>query len=639
MTTKPKAKKFRIKRSAQPAATEGAPAPTAPAPASNLAEDLSPEVNAQFTPAEEAQPDAPEAPPEPEMPQVAAVSETKPAPADSDRAARRQARLNRSAERRAKLTSVSDTPDNDPMPTSTEEDMGGLAAAMETPGETPAAPQAAAKPRSTTAPPSSIPPPAAAALPPEQEIAQIRQEGLTGRQLRMARRLAQKHGMAATSDYDAVRLLRSQGLDPFRRSNMLDMAAPDAPVAATTGKVQLPQTQPAGTQNLPSMETASPTERRVREIGDIQKDIARRRRRKSLLMISRLAAFVMLPTILAGWYYYNIATPMYATKSEFLIIQSEATGVGAGLFSGTPLEGNKDSISTQSYLQSKTAMLRLEDDVGFKAVFADPSIDPLQRLEENPTNEEAYKIYQKYVKIGYDPTEGVIRMEVIAADPQVSAAFSESLLKYAEDRVNELSKQKREDGMRDALTGFETAQKNRRDSQEALIRLQIENGVDPEAEIVAIRAQITTYEGLLIEKELALSALLDNPRPNKAKVDGARSDVRRLKEQLAKLNVKMNSATEGDNSLAKQAVTMQLAKADLAAADMVLQSAQTAMEQARTVPNRQVRYLTVAVQPVAPQEPTYPRRFENTILAFLIFAGIYLMLSLTASILREQVTS
>jgi len=43
------------------------------------------------------------------------------------------------------------------------------------------------------------------------------------------------------------------------------------------------------------------------------------------------------------------------------------------------------------------------------------------------------------------------------------------------------------DGMRDALTGFETAQKNRRDSQEALIRLQIENGVDPEAEIVAIR--------------------------------------------------------------------------------------------------------------------------------------------------------
>jgi capsular polysaccharide transport system permease protein len=46
----------------------------------------------------------------------------------------------------------------------------------------------------------------------------------------------------------------------------------------------------------------------------------------------------------------------------------------------------------------------------------------------------------------------------------------------------------------------------------------------------------------------------------------------------------------------------------------------------------------MGVHPVAPDQPTYPRAFENTILAFLVFAGIYLMISLTASILREQVS-
>ena len=71
----------------------------------------------------------------------------------------------------------------------------------------------------------------------------------------------------------------------------------------------------------------------------------------------------------------------------------------------------------------------------------------------------------------------------------------------------------------------------------------------------------------------------------------------------------------------------------------MLQSAMQQMEQARVEASRQVRYLTVAVEPIAPEEPTYPRAFENTILAFLVFAGIYLMISLTASILREQVTS
>jgi capsular polysaccharide transport system permease protein len=490
----------------------------------------------------------------------------------------------------------------------------------------------------------------------EQDMDAIRREGLTGRQLRMARRVAQKHGLAPTSDFDAVRLLRAKGIDPFERSNMLELVVPQgggaaradggstnlpARVGGDQGRIQLPQTLPAGGGiKLPSTEV-SPTERRQREISTIQRDISRRRRRKAGLLLVRLAFFVFLPTFAAGYYFYSIATPMFATDSQFMLIQSEGGG-GTSPFGNilpTQFANSQDSIATQAYLQSKDAMLRLDTDEGFKEHFADTSIDPIQRLTDDPTNEEAYKIYKKNVKIGYDPTEGVIRMEVIAADPEVSERFSRSLLTYAEARVNNLSKQKREDSMRDALTAYEAAQDKRGEAQERLIRLQVEHGVDPEAEIISIRTQITTYEGLLIEKELELAALLDNIRPNAAKVDGATGDVRRLKEQLAKLNDKLNSATRGENSLAQRAVEVQLAQADLAAADLVLQSAQTAMDQARTEASRQVRYLTVAVEPVAPQEPTYPRKFENTILAFLIFAGIYLMLSLTASILREQVTS
>ena len=48
------------------------------------------------------------------------------------------------------------------------------------------------------------------------EVDGIRREGLTGRQLRLARRLAQKHGLPATSDFDAVRLLRKAGIDPMQ---------------------------------------------------------------------------------------------------------------------------------------------------------------------------------------------------------------------------------------------------------------------------------------------------------------------------------------------------------------------------------------------------------------------------------------
>ncbi|MGR3528160.1 MAG: capsule biosynthesis protein, partial [Sulfitobacter sp.] len=453
----------------------------------------------------------------------------------------------------------------------------------------------------------------------EQDMDAIRREGLTGRQLRMARRVAQKHGLAPTSDFDAVRLLRAEGIDPFQRSNMLELVVPQekgsGSTALTKGRIQLPQTVPSGGGNLPSTEV-NPMDRRMREIADIQRDITKRRRRKMALLMVRLAFFVGLPTVMGGYYFNSIATPMYATDSQFLIIQNEGTG-GLGPLGGllpTQFANSADSIATQSYLQSKDAMLRLDKDVGFISHFSDPKIDPIQRLDVGASNEAAYKFYKKNVKIGYDPTEGMIRMEVIAADPQTATQFSEHLLTYAEERVNALSQQKREDGMRDAREAYEQTVKKRRDAQEALIKLQVENGVDPEAVIASIRAQISNYETLLLEKELELAALMDNPRPNRAKVDGVQGDVRRISNQLDRLNERMNSATAGSNSLAQQAVSLQLAQADLAAADMALQASQTQMEQARTEANRQVRYLTVAVRPVPSQAPSYPRKFENTIL-------------------------
>jgi len=522
-------------------------------------------------------------------------------------------------------------------------------------GQQPARPQAVPNQATTarTDPPeqnAATPPPAregdvssASEVDGELDMDAIRREGLTGRQLRMARRVAQKHGLAPTSDFDAVRLLRQAGIDPLQRSNMLELVVPQGDQqggdAVSQNRIQLPQTIPLGGKNLPSTEV-SPMERRMREIADIQNDITRRRRRKMALLTVRLLFFVGLPTIMGGYYFHNIATPMYATDSQFLIIQNEGGG-GLGPLGGllpTQFANSADSIATQSYLQSKDAMLRLDKDVGFIAHFSQPNIDPIQRMDPDASNEEAYKFYKKNVKIGYDPTEGMIRMEVIAADPEVATDFSEHLLDYAEERVNGLSQQKREDGMRDARTAYEQTVVQRREAQEALIKLQVENGVDPEAVIASIRGQINNYETLLLEKELELAALLDNPRPNRAKVDGVQGDVRRIGSQLDRLNERMNNATEGTNSLAKQAVSLQLAQADLAAADMALQASQTQMEQSRTEAQRQVRYLTIAVRPVASQTPSYPRKFENTVLTFLIFAGIYLMLSLTASILKEQVT-
>ncbi len=497
--------------------------------------------------------------------------------------------------------------------------------------------------------------PAAEAVGPV-DIESIKREGLTGRQLRLARRVAQKHDLPATSDYDAVRLLRQRGIDPFKRSNMLELVVPQAQKASVPATTEgpgrpvpqsLPQTMPKpgvskAPPSLPGGEALSPAERRNREIRSIQRDIARRRRRKMSLLGARLGAFVMVPTVIAGFYFYDVATPMYSSHSEFLVLKADSAGASGfgGLLSGTQFATSQDSIAVQAYLQSKEAMRRLDEEAGFRAHFTQDWIDPIQRLDPAASNDDAYKIYERNVKIGYDPTEGVVRMEVSAAEPEVAAEFSRRLITYAQEKVNHLSEQKRADQVGDAEDALAIAEEQRREAQAELVRLQQQGSVlDPEGVIASLRGQINTFELQLQQKKLELAALRDNTRPNQAKVEGAAADVKRLEVLIADLNERMTDASQGENSLASLSVQIQMAQADLATRDMMLQSALQQVEQTRMEANRQVRYLTTAVEPVPADSPSYPRRFENTILAFLIFSGIYLMCALTASILREQVST
>jgi capsular polysaccharide transport system permease protein len=338
-----------------------------------------------------------------------------------------------------------------------------------------------------------------------------------------------------------------------------------------------------------------------------------------------------------------MATPLYATKTEFVIQQADGAG-GAGLgglFSGTQLATSQDSITVQSYLQSREAMLRLNKDEGFKAHFQQEAIDPIRRLEPDATNEAAFDLYRRMVKIGYDPSEGIIRMEVIAADPDLSRRFSESLISYAEEQVDQLTARLRDDQMEGANTSYADAEAKVFAAQAKVLELQEQVGIlDPVSETNVVMGQISGFETQLQQKKLELGQLLDNPRPNEARVAGVRGDIQRLERLIADLRSQLTTKSgPAGESLAAVTGQLRIAEAELQTRQMLLSAAAQQLESARIEANKQVRYLEMGVRPVAPDEPTYPRAFENTLLAFLIFSGIYLMLSLTASILREQVSS
>ena len=112
-----------------------------------------------------------------------------------------------------------------------------------------------------------------------------------------------------------------------------------------------------------------------------------------------------------------------------------------------------------------------------------------------------------------------------------------------------------------------------------------------------------------------------------------------LQVQIAELRGKLTDQGQDGVSLAQVQSDLLVAQADAQTRQLLLAQSLQAMETARVEANRQTRYLSVAVAPVAPDEAAYPRAFENTLVVMLIFAGIYLMVSMTVAILREQVSA
>jgi capsular polysaccharide transport system permease protein len=481
---------------------------------------------------------------------------------------------------------------------------------------------------------------------PDTELDAIRREGLTGRQLRLARRMAQMHGLPATSDFDAIRLLRTKGIDPFQRSAVMEVVQSEPPRAmtavASSDKVQLPQTiKPI---QVPSTEVRAEINHAA-EIQAMQRDLLRRRRRKSLLLAARLFCFVVIPTLLAGYYYTFVATPLYESKSEFIIQTADGTlsaGMTGGLGSmlGGALEANTDSIAVQGYLQSREALKLLDTDQNFKGIFASAEIDPIQRLAADATDEDAYRIFKRNVNVAYDPTERVIKMIVRAPDPQTSVAFSEALIGYAEDQIDHLTTRKREDQMRDARLSYEDAETKMQLAQRRVVDLQQKYEVlSSEVEVSLISTQIGQLETQLSADRLSLAQMESNESPNEARMEPVKRRIVAVEAEIATLRGRMTQDNGEGVSLAGVQSELLVAQADVQTRQMMLATTLTQLETARIEANRQVRYLSLSVKPVAEDEAAYPKAFENTLVAMLVFAGVYLMIAMTAAILREQVSS
>lgn len=486
------------------------------------------------------------------------------------------------------------------------------------------------------------------------DLEAIRKEGLVPRQLRIARRMAQRNGFKPKSDFDAVRLLRENGIDPFgkdgsigtqlktekERQNRREKRAAKNKDGVSSSK-EIAKIDPKS-KDLAPTEPEPALEREI-SIRKIQRDLIRRQRRRLFGTYAKLLIYVGLPTLASGYYFHNVATPMYSSFSQFTIEKAESPAMQAPSLGGlgaSALANVTEAVTTQNYLTSRDVMLQLDEDYGFKSLFSAEKIDPLQRLDQDASLEAFYKLYKKRIKIGFDPTEGIIRLEVSSPDPQASYDVSNLLHGYAEEWVDQLTARSRQDRMKGAEDGYQQAENALEKARGEVLRLQKQKGIlSSDAEVQLLMNEISAMTTAISETKIQLDELMSNPRPNQARIDTAERMIERLTRTVTEKRDQLTQGTEGQDSLASIQAELESANAELEMRQSLLVQSIQNMETARIDADRQTIYLNRAVAPVVTDESSYPRAFENTAVTFVAALVIYMMISLTFSILREQMST
>ncbi|MBY8974770.1 hypothetical protein KHP62_03055 [Rhodobacteraceae bacterium NNCM2] len=380
---------------------------------------------------------------------------------------------------------------------------------------------------------------------------------------------------------------------------------------------------------------------RAERVEAIRRDLVKRRRRKGAGMLARLFFFVLVPTMVVAWFLWERATPFYESVSTFTVQSADGgvTGSGGGLlskFMGARTGGN-DPVAVQSFIMSRDVLERLNEDFDFNAHYQNPNFDFWNRLKPDATLEQAFDYYQRVVNVSFDPSEGVLEMTVRAATPVDAQLFSEAIIGYAEQMVDRLSDPIRQATLRDAEQSLEDAEARLKEAQETQAELReqlnifsVEVEVTKEMEIIsALEIELESLSGKLTNLRKVTSE--SDPR-----VERLASQVETLQAQIAARQEKLTGAQLTGNSLADTNVALQSANFEVTAAMTLFSSAIESYELAKLDAARQHRYLAMIVKPSLPDAPGYPKKFQTTALAFLIFLGGYVLLSLTFSLIREQ---
>ncbi|SFR42923.1 capsular polysaccharide transport system permease protein [Yoonia tamlensis] len=344
---------------------------------------------------------------------------------------------------------------------------------------------------------------------------------------------------------------------------------------------------------------------------------------------------VILPAFSAWWYLTEIASDRFTSEFRVAVRSTQAPAInGMGSMLGLAGGGgaSSDAQALVQYLQSHAIVSDPLNDIDLAAIYSAPDIDWASRLVAAPTTEELLKTWKRYVAITFESGNVTVVGQVTAFDPDDAYLISTALVTRADEFINRLSEVARLDALafaRREVAQAETALTNARravadlQDQESIVN-PARNIEEAQSLAAGLRDRIAQSRALLATQRSQLASDAPSIRATERDILGLQEELDRV-ERLTITQTDEADTQQEDRPLSTLVREFSEATNTLDYAQRAYESALTTFEAARIEADRKQIYLASVVAPSLPQQASFPKPVEGTMLVAAVSLALWLL--------------
>jgi capsular polysaccharide transport system permease protein len=298
---------------------------------------------------------------------------------------------------------------------------------------------------------------------------------------------------------------------------------------------------------------------------------------------------------------------------------------------------NSDSYLVVKFLKSKNLISNLENNFPIEEHYSDKNVDMFSRMRRGMSLEKKYKYWRRFIKTDYNPSSGIINFKVYAFDTKSAKKIADLVVEEIKDLTDRISISAREDLVKYAQEELNHSEDKLINARNALRDFRMQTNsfdlvsmvssqgtliMNLEQELVGLYSRISVLEQFLNHEAPSLKAL-------KTRADAVEKQIITKKGGL--------EITGFNDEVADIIIKQDELVAQIKILEKAYEASQLTLEKARVDAGRSQKYLAFYVNPILPQESSYPDRIFLSFGLFMILLICWTSILIFYSALKDQI--